>query len=70
MPSQKIIDIGFLGLFPKKIYHALHKYGRELERVNTTASYDYFKLVDNLITAFIYRLLTVQKVVHILLAQW
>ncbi len=55
-----IIDIGFLGLFPKKIFQTLWKYERELERFNTTASGDYSKLIDNLITAFVYRPITVQ----------
>jgi hypothetical protein len=68
--TATITDVGFMGLFPKTIFQVMRKYGREIERFNDAGSADFYKLVDDHIAAFVYRPITIQKIVHILLAQW
>ena len=64
--SATIIDISFLGLFPKKIFQVLQNYGRSC---NSSYQATFQTLINELITAFIYRPITIQKVIHILTTQ-
>ena len=67
MSKATITDVGFLGLFPKKIFQVLRTYTKELEQSNE-GSAAFFTLHNCLFNAFIYRPITIQKVIHILLA--
>jgi len=69
MSTVTIIDVSFLGLFPKKIFQTLRNYELENKRLNYTGSKNFRTLMDNLITAVIYRPITIQKVIQIMLAQ-
>jgi hypothetical protein len=62
--------VGFLGLFPKQIYQTRLHYSREMERCSATFGKEIMKLIDNLIAAFVYRPVTMQKVINILPAQY
>jgi len=63
--SATITDVGFLGLFPKKILECLKQYAEEVGRANQDKE-EYMKCVTNLITAFVYRPLAIQKVIQIM----
>jgi hypothetical protein len=63
-----IIDVSFLGLFPKAILQCLQQYAREVERSNHDKN-AFLRLIENLVTAFVYRPITIQKVIHILLSK-
>jgi hypothetical protein len=68
--SATIMDISFLGLFPKEIFQAMHKYGYKYEKSNQSEEIQgFYSLVDALITAFVYWPITLQKVIHILIAK-
>ena len=56
--SATITDVGFLGLFPKKILECLKQYAGEVGRANQDKE-EYMKCVTNLITAFVYRPLVI-----------
>jgi hypothetical protein len=58
--SATITDVGSTGLFPKSILQKLYQYAQEIERFQQDKG-DFMLLIDNLITAFIYRLLTIKK---------
>jgi hypothetical protein len=64
--SATIIDVSILGLFPKKIFPVLQNYERSC---NSTYQATFQSLINELITAFIYRPITIQKVIHILTTQ-
>ena len=67
MSTATVTDVGFLGLFPKKVFQVLKAYAAELEQ-----SYEdvaaFLALQDRLFCAFIYRPIALQKVIHILIA--
>jgi hypothetical protein len=69
MATVTIIDITFLGFFPKKILQALQNYEKEIQRFNDENNVTFKTLIDNLVTAIVYRPITIQKVIHIMLAQ-
>jgi hypothetical protein len=47
-----LTDVGFLGLFPKRILQELRAYAREMERLNESND-EFLKLTNQLITNFI-----------------
>jgi len=57
--AATITEMSFLGLFPKNVFHILWSY----QRSNSGSE----KLVDDIINAFVYRPITMQKVIHILI---
>jgi hypothetical protein len=63
-----IIDVSFLGLFPKAILQCLQQYAREVERSNHDKN-AFLRLIENLVTAFVYHPIMIQKVIHILLSK-
>lgn len=65
--KANITDVGFLGLFPKQIFQTLRTYAKEIEQSNEDSTT--FHVLQNwLISAFIYRPIMIQKMIHILLA--
>jgi hypothetical protein len=66
--SATILDVNFLGLFPKCILQKLYHYARQVEAANDDNEY-FMKCVNDLITAYIYRPIVIQKIIHILLAK-
>jgi hypothetical protein len=66
--TATIVDVGPLGYFPKKVFQAMQQYERELKRFNSANDTEFRKLMDDLIAAFLYRPITIQKVIHILIA--
>jgi hypothetical protein len=66
--TATIIDVGFLGFFPKRIFQVLRHYDREMKRFQSTNNDEFQSLIDNLLAVFIYCPITIQKTVHILLA--
>jgi len=67
--SATITDVGFLGFFPKLIFLALRRCDTEIQRFSAVNITEFKSLVDNLIAAFFYRPIAIQKVIHILLAK-
>ena len=65
--SATVTDIGYTGIFPKPLLKILHQYARELDNAKADST-AFLRLVDNLVTAFVYRPLTVQHTIHLLLA--
>lgn len=68
--SATITDVGFLGLFPKPLLQILNHYTRKMEKDNQACSdsSEFKILIDILITAFIYRPITLQKIIKMLIA--
>jgi len=64
--SATITDVGSTVLFPKSILQKLYQYAQEIERFQQDKG-DFMLLIDNLITAFIYRLIAIQKVIQLML---
>jgi len=67
MASATITDVGFLGLFSKALVKVLSGYTRAIKQSNQDEA-KFQTLVDKLITAFIYRLITMQKTIQIMLS--
>jgi hypothetical protein len=65
--SATITDIGFLGLFPKVLLQVLYRYANKIEKNNNNKN-EFVTLIKKLITAFIYRPITLQKIVQILIS--
>ena len=63
--TASITEVSFIGLFPKQIYHVLRSYGKQ----HPAIAAEFNNLIEDLISAFVYRPLTMQKVVHILIAR-
>ncbi len=66
--STTIADVSFLGFFPKKLLQILQKYANEIKRFNQDSG-DFISLIDNLVTAFIYRPITLQKIIRMMIAK-
>ena len=67
--TATITDIGFLGPIPKQILRELRRHSRELKNLNQDfASFD--QLIEKFICAFLYRPITVQKIINTLLAKY
>jgi hypothetical protein len=67
--TATITDVGFLGLFPKKIFQELRRYAKKVEKDTPTASSEFQTLFDRLIDAFVLRPVTIQKIIHMLIAK-
>ena len=67
MATATVMDVVFLGLFPKHIYKELQAYARELERQKESDD-EFTTLFEWLVTTVIFRAITIQKVVQILLS--
>jgi len=65
--STTITDIGFLGLFPKSLLQILYRYANKIENHNNDKD-EFVTLIEKLITAFIYRPVTLQKIIQILIS--
>jgi hypothetical protein len=63
--TATIIDVNFLGLFPKSLLHVLRQYKNRLKG-DLQAEFD--KLITSLLSAFIYRAITIQRIIQYLLA--
>jgi len=66
--AATIVDVGFLGLFPKAILQCIYKYANQMEKTKHDKEH-YMSLVNDLITAFVYRRIVMQKVIHIMLSK-
>ena len=62
-----IMDVGFLGLFPKQVFQKMQAYARELEK-NNEPNEEFIQLMNLVVSTFTYRALTVQKIIQTLLA--
>jgi hypothetical protein len=60
MVTATITDVGFMGLFPKQLLQILAKYANDIKKSNQDND-EFISLIDNLVTAFIYRPITMQK---------
>jgi len=67
--SATITDVGFLGLFPIKIFQELRYYAKEIEHRTPAESTEFLRLFDQLICSFIYRPITIQKIIHFLISK-
>jgi len=67
--TATITDVGYLGLFPKGILQVLQRYTQDVKRSTPTKENQLNKLIEKLITAFIYRPITIQKTIQIMLAK-
>jgi hypothetical protein len=63
--TASITEVSFIGLFPKQIYHVLRSYGKQ----HPAIAAEFNNLIEDLISAFVYQPLTMQKVIHILIAR-
>jgi hypothetical protein len=66
--SATILDVGFLGLFPKCILQCLYNYAREVAKTKHDKG-NFMPLVNDLITAFVFRPVVIQKVIQIMLSK-
>jgi hypothetical protein len=64
-----ISDLCFFSLFPKNLFQALRKYELMIKRFDEHKSGPFRSLIDALNTAIIYRPITMQKVIQIMLTQ-
>jgi len=69
LATATIIDVGYLGLLPKGLIQVLQDYTQELKQARSTHECRFMELMDKLITAFIYRPITIQKTIQIMLAK-
>jgi len=65
--SATITDIGFLGISPKALLQVLYRYANKIEK-NNNGKNEFVTLIEKLITAFMYRSITLQKTVHIFIS--
>jgi len=69
--TATIIDMGFLGLFPKTILDILHQYANTIKKTsNEEDCKSFIKLMENLLTAFIYRPVVIHKVIQLMLCHY
>ena len=62
-----VTDVGFLGLFPKKILQELRAYARDIEKAKESND-EFIHLMNQLLHTFLYRSITVQKTIQILMS--
>jgi hypothetical protein len=60
MVTATITDVGFMGLFSKQLLQIVAKYANDIKKSNQDND-KFISLIDNLVTAFIYRPITMQK---------
>jgi hypothetical protein len=68
MATVTIIDIGFMGLFPKSFMQILTTYTQELKQSISQTVHEFQRLTEIFVSAFIYRPITLQQVIQIILA--
>jgi len=68
MVTATITDVGFMGMFPKQLLHILAKCVNDIKKSNQDND-EFISLIDNLVTAFIYRPIMMQKVIQILVTR-
>ncbi len=66
--AATIIDVGYLGLLPKSILQVLIDYSYQIKRDNQDDN-EFFQLRDKFVTAFVYRPITMQKVIQLMIAK-
>jgi hypothetical protein len=69
LATATIIDVGYLGLLPKGLIQVRQGYTQELKHARSMHEHRFMELTDKLITAFIYRPITIQKTIQIMLAK-
>jgi hypothetical protein len=69
MAMATIIDVGFMGLFPKALLQVLNTYMQNVKRTKPEMVQTFQVLTDALISAFIYRTISMQQVIQIMLAK-
>ncbi len=69
MATATIIDVGFMGLFPKALLQVLRSYAQNVRRTRPNMQQKFEALTNALISAFIYRTITMQQVIQIMLAK-
>jgi len=65
MANATITDVSFMGLFPKALLQILLQYANEIKWLNRDDN-KFRTLIDDLITAFIYRPITMQTIIQIM----
>ncbi len=65
MANATITDVSFMRLFPKALLQILLQYANKIKRFNRDDN-KFRALIDDLITAFIYRPITMQKIIQIM----
>ena len=56
-----IIDVGFLGLFPKAVLLVMHPYAKDIKKTShEDDNTEFLSLMHQLITAFVYRPIIIQ----------
>ncbi len=68
MATATITDVRFLGLVPKSIIQVLQKYANDIKHSSGNEN-KFYALIDQLITASINRVITIQKTIQIMLSQ-
>ena len=66
--AATIIDVGYLGLLPKSILQVLIDYSYQIKRDNQDDN-EFAQLRDKFVTAFVYRPITMQKVIQLMIAK-
>ena len=69
MATATIIDVRFMGLFPKALLRVLRTYSQNVRRTSPNKQQTFEALTNALISAFIYRTITMQQVIQIMLAK-
>jgi hypothetical protein len=69
MASATITDVSFPGLFPKGLKQIFNTYSHEIRRTSPEDENKIKTLIDKVITAFIYRPITLQKVIQVMLSK-
>jgi hypothetical protein len=63
-----ITDVGFRGMFPKALLTILNQYAKKIES-NNMDRMEFTMMIEKLVTTFIYRPITIQKVIQILISR-
>jgi hypothetical protein len=66
--TATITDVGYLGLFPKPILQTLYQCARDIKKFNQDND-EFMGLIDKLITAFLYRPITMQKNIQLMITE-
>jgi len=65
-----IIDVGFLGLFPKAVLLVMHQYAKDIEKTSHEGdNTELLSLMHQLITAFVYRPIIIQRVIQLMITR-
>ena len=64
--TATITDVGFMGLFPKQVSQVMNNYAQDMERSKEDSS-GFRALQSRVVNSLIYRAVTIQKIIHVLL---